>query len=112
MITDKNDICEMWAEHFEKLGTPSTNTNSDSAFLDRVSASAQKFVTSCKNDTLGDLNDPLTYEEAANACSKLKPGFRVFSLITNMYVLLDQHCGTSCSSSTMNFSTDLQFVNL
>ena len=39
MITDKNDILEMWAEHFEKLGTTSTNTNFDRVFLDRVSAS-------------------------------------------------------------------------
>ena len=34
--------------------------------------------------------------------------FQVFSLITNIYILLDQFC----SSFTMNFSTDLQFVNL
>ena len=73
MITDKNDTREMWAEHFEKLGTASTNTNFDSAFLDRVSASVQEFVTSCKNDLFGDLNEPLTYEEVANVCSKLKP---------------------------------------
>ena len=59
MITDKNDIRQMWAEHFEKLSTPSTNTNVDSVFLDRVSASVQEFMTSCKNDPFGDLNDPL-----------------------------------------------------
>ena len=74
MITDKNDIREMWAEHFEKLGTPSTNTNFDSVFLDRVSASVQEFMTSCKNDSFGDLNDPLRYEEVANVCSKTKTG--------------------------------------
>ena len=74
MITDKNDIREMWAEHFEKLGTPSTNTNFNSVFLDRVIASVQEFMTSCKNDSFGDLNDPLRYEEVANVCSKLKPG--------------------------------------
>ena len=62
MITDNSDIREMWAEHFEKLGTPSTNTNFDSVFLDRVSASVQEFVTSCKNDPFGDLNDPLMYQ--------------------------------------------------
>ena len=45
MITDKNDIREMWAEHFEKLGAPSTNTNFDSVFLDRVSAIVQEFMT-------------------------------------------------------------------
>ena len=77
----------MWAERFEKLGTPLTNTNFDNVFLNRVSASVQEFVTSSKNDPFGDLNDPLSYEEVANVCSKLKPGFRVFSLIRNMYVL-------------------------
>ena len=70
MITEKNDIREMWVEHFEKLGTPSTNTNFDSVFLDRVSASVQEFVTSCKNAPCGDLSDPLTYEEVANVCSE------------------------------------------
>ena len=33
MITDRNDIHEMWAENFEKLGTASTNTNFDKLFL-------------------------------------------------------------------------------
>ena len=60
MVTDQNDIREMWAEHFRKLGTPSTNTNFDVAFLFRVSASVQEFVTSCKNDPFEDLNEPLT----------------------------------------------------
>ena len=31
-------------------------------------------MTSCKNDSFGDLNDPLRYEEVVNVCSKLKPG--------------------------------------
>ena len=73
-ITDKNDIREMWAEHFEKIGTPSTNANFNGAFLDRISASVQEFVTSCKNDPFGNLNNPLKYEEVANVCCKLKPG--------------------------------------
>ena len=73
MINNKNDIHEMWAEHFEKLGTPLTNTNFDSAFLDRVSASVKEFLTSCKNDPFGDVNEPITYKEVENVCSKLKP---------------------------------------
>ena len=64
----------MWAEHFEKLGTPSTNTKFGSVFLDRVGANVQEFVTSCNNDPFGDINDPLSYEEVASVCSKLKPG--------------------------------------
>ena len=43
-------------------------------FLDRVGASVQELITSCKNDPFGDLNDPLRYEEVANVYSKLKLG--------------------------------------
>ena len=39
MIAGKNDIRGMQAEHFEKLGTLSTNPSLNSAFLDRVSES-------------------------------------------------------------------------
>ena len=69
-------------------------------------------MTSCKNDLYGDLNDPLTYEEVANVCSKLEP--EVSGVLTDYehVRLLDQYCGTFCSSFTMNFSTDLPFVNL
>ena len=38
LITDKNLIREMWADHFEALGTPSINENSDSNFLTCVTA--------------------------------------------------------------------------
>ena len=39
LITDKNLIREMWADHFEALGTPSVNENFDSNFLTCVTAS-------------------------------------------------------------------------
>ena len=38
LITDKKQIYEMWAGHFEELGTPSENTQFDSDFLTRVTA--------------------------------------------------------------------------
>ena len=31
-------------------------------------------MTSCKNDPFGGLNEPLTYQEEANVCSKVKSG--------------------------------------
>ena len=74
MLTDKNDIRGIWTKHFENLGSPSTNSNFDNTFVERVSASVQEFVTSYKNDPFEDLNEPLTYEEIANLFSKLKPG--------------------------------------
>ena len=36
LITDKKQIREIWADHFEELGTPSENTQFDSDFLIRV----------------------------------------------------------------------------
>ena len=66
MLTDKNDIRGIWAKHFENLATPSTNSNFDNTFVERVSASVQEFVTSYKNDPFEDLNEPLTCEEIAN----------------------------------------------
>ena len=41
LITDKNLIREMWANHFETLRTPSNRENFDSNFLARVTASVE-----------------------------------------------------------------------
>ena len=100
----------MW--HFEKLGTPSTNTNFDSEFLDRVSASVQEFMTSCKNDPFGDLNDPLRYEEVANVCSKLKPGVSGVVIDYENVRFAGPVLWNFLFELYNEFSTDLQFVNL
>ena len=36
LLIDKNLIREMWADHFEALGTPSENAHFDNGFLDTV----------------------------------------------------------------------------
>ena len=36
LLTDKNAICDMWADHFEVLGSPSENSNFDNDFFSRV----------------------------------------------------------------------------
>ena len=36
LLTDRNLIHDMWADHFEALGTPSENEYYDNAFLNRV----------------------------------------------------------------------------
>ena len=51
LITNENDIRDMWADHFEALGTPTVNLNFDNA-----------------------LSGPLTYEKVASVCSNLKSG--------------------------------------
>ena len=73
-ITDKKQIHEMWAGHFEELGTPSEIIQFDSNFLTRVTANVQEIFTYCTDDPSGVLSGPLQYEEVARVCSQLKPG--------------------------------------
>ena len=74
LITDKKQILEMWAGHFEELGTSSINTHFDSEFFTRVTANVQEIFISCTDDPSGVLSGPLQYEEVARVCSQLKPG--------------------------------------
>ena len=46
LITDKNPIRNMWADHFEFLGKPSSNANFDSNFLARVAYTVQELFPS------------------------------------------------------------------
>ena len=67
LLTDKNLIRDMWADHFEALGTPSENDYFDNAFLNRVVSGVREIFDSCTNNTFGVLCEPLDY-------SKLKLG--------------------------------------
>ena len=74
-MTDKNLIREMWADHFEELGTPSVNVNfDDSNILTYVTAGVAEIFKSCAQDPSGALCAPLEYDEVARVCSRLKPG--------------------------------------
>ena len=59
LITDKKQIREIWADHFEELGSPSENTQFDSDFLIRVNTNVQEIFTSCTDDPSGVLSGPL-----------------------------------------------------
>ena len=74
-ITDKKQIREMWAGHFEELGAPSENIQVDSDFLTHVTVDVQEIFTFRTDDRSGVLSGPLQYEEVARVCSQLKPGF-------------------------------------
>ena len=80
LITDKNLIREIWANHFETLGTPSNSENFDSNFLARVTASVEDILKICSEDPAGALCTPLEYEEVVRVCSILKPGISGISL--------------------------------
>ena len=73
-ITDKKQILEMWASHFEEHGTPTENTQFDSDFLTRMTANVQEIFTSCNDDPSGVLSGPLQHEEVARVSSQLKQG--------------------------------------
>ena len=64
----------MWADHFEALGTPSESATYDNGFAALVSAHVKETVEACLDDPGGILNEPLTYDEIVNVCSRLKPG--------------------------------------
>ena len=74
LVTDKTAIRNMWADHFEALGTPSANLNFDNDFAVRVSTRVKEILEHCLHNPMGILSEPLSYKEVANVCSKLKPG--------------------------------------
>ena len=56
------------------MGTPSESATYDNGFAAQVSAHVKESFEACLDDPGGILNEPLTYDEIANFCSKLKPG--------------------------------------
>ena len=74
LITDKNKIREMWADHFEALGTPSDCVAFNNVFISHVSERVKSIYQICIDDSSGVLCEPLQDEEVAAICSKLKPG--------------------------------------
>ena len=72
LLSDVNKIRDMWANHFEALGTPFASSNFDNDFYDRVTTRVQSIFINCAEDTSGVLNEPLQYEEVAKVCSRLK----------------------------------------
>ena len=73
-ITDKNDIRDMWANHFEDLGKVSVSPCFDHEFSDRVATHVRNIFAPCQNELPGTLNEPLQYQQVFNVCSKLKSG--------------------------------------
>ena len=62
LITKENDIRDIWADHFEALGTPTFNLNFDNEFADLISTHVQNIFQNCTSDSTGALSGPLTYE--------------------------------------------------
>ena len=63
LLTDKTAIRDMWADHFEALGTPSKNSNFDNDFFSRVTRSVHETLVSYSNDPSSILCEPLKYKK-------------------------------------------------
>ena len=63
LITKENNIRDIWADHFEALGTPTVNSNFDNEFADLILTHVQNILQNCASDSTGALSGPLTYEE-------------------------------------------------
>ena len=79
VITDKGGIRDMWADHFEALGTNLAGMGFDDNFCARITNHVKEMFEICVEDPSGVLNEPLVHEEVARVCSKLKLGFQVSS---------------------------------
>ena len=84
LITEENDIRDMWADHFEALGIPTVSLNFDNEFANSISTHILNIFQNYINDPTRALNEPLTCEEVASVCSDLKPGVSGVYWITNM----------------------------
>ena len=74
LLTYRNVIRDMWADHFEALGTPTENEYFDNAFLSHVVSGVCEIFDSCTYNPFGVLCEPLDHDEVACVCSKLKLG--------------------------------------
>ena len=74
IITDKTDILNMWADHFETLGTPSDNITYDKSFFQKVSSRVEELFSIFSGNLEAILSEQLSYEEVFNICDNLKQG--------------------------------------
>ena len=74
LLTDKNKIRDMWADHFEALGSPSETETFDKDFFIKVGDSIRDPLFSFFTDPSGVLSEPLEYEEIVHVCFTLKLG--------------------------------------
>ena len=61
LITDKNDIRDMWANHFEDLSKPSVSPSFDHDFSTQLPPVVRNIFASCQNELQGTLNESLQY---------------------------------------------------
>ena len=73
LLTDRGKFRQMWADHFETLGTP-FNDNFDNNFCADIANRVREVFDSCMNNPSGELCEPFRYEEVESVCASLKAG--------------------------------------
>ena len=68
VLSDVDKIRDMWANHFEALGTPFASSVIDNDFYDRATTRVQCIFINCTENSSGVLNEPLHYEDVAKIC--------------------------------------------
>ena len=71
MCNDKDKIRDMWADHFEFIGTPAQSDSYDSNFFNRVTGCVKEIFEICISDINGVLSATLSYDEVASVCANL-----------------------------------------
>ena len=59
LLSNVDQIRDMWANNFEALGTPFASSNFDNDFYDRVTTHVQGIFINCTEEPSGVLNEPL-----------------------------------------------------
>ena len=96
LLTDRSLIRDMWADHFEALGSPSVNEHFDNAFLNRVVSGVREIFDSCTNNPFRVLYEPLDYHEVACVCSELKVVVTGLCIDYEHIRFAGPPCGGSC----------------
>ena len=112
LISDKNLIRNIWADHFESLGTISSNTNFDSKFLAKVADTVQELFVSFTDDPRGTLKSLLSMRKLRTSAPNWKWGFQGLMLTMNIFVLQAYPYGNFYWSCTRIFSLTPQSLNL
>ena len=73
-ISDPNELCEIWKQHYSKLYTPADSTSFDQNFTEYVENSLYEYERESRNTSFDALDNVFSVEEVSSICSQLPNG--------------------------------------
>ena len=73
-ISDPNELCEIWKQHYSKLYTPAQSTSFDLSFTEHVESSLYEYERESRNAGFDALDNVFSVEEVSSICSQLPNG--------------------------------------